>query len=60
MSDEKKLNDEPLEKVSGGQGESLNMNKVHVFLNRNCYHCRRYEVDCPYKKYKSNGIKSRG
>ena len=52
MTEEKRLDDETLENVSGGQGESLNMSKVHVFLSRNCFHCRHYEADCPYGKYK--------
>ena len=52
MNDEKKLNDEALENVSGGQGESLNANKVYIFAAKNCFHCSHNEVDCPYGGHK--------
>ena len=52
MSEEKTLDDEALEKVSGGQGGSPNVNEIYVFADRNCFHCSHYEVDCPYGGHK--------
>ena len=50
MTDEKKtapdaLNEEALEKVSGGTGQP----DVRFFYNNNCNHCRRIiDWTCPY------------
>ena len=52
MSEEKRLDDEALEKVSGGQGESMNANKVYIFAAKNCFYCSHNEVDCPYGGHK--------
>ena len=48
MTDEKKLNDEPLENVSGGQSEDVDINKLVMLMKDSCYRCRHYNVDCPY------------
>ena len=48
MTDEKRLDDEPLENVSGGLNEPLNVNALYEFESRNCYCCSHNEVDCPH------------
>ena len=46
MTEEKKLNDETLEKVSGGSAEE------DAFFKRNCSICRRYtDRNCSYGTY---------
>ena len=43
MTDEKRLDDEALEKVSGGGPTTQ-----YRFFENNCHSCRHYNVDCPY------------
>ena len=48
MNDEKKLNDETLEKVSGGWSDE----EKDAFFKRNCLICRRYtDRNCSYGTY---------
>lgn len=48
MNDEKKLNDETLEKVSGGGSDE----EKDAFFKRNCLICRRYtDRNCSYGTY---------
>ena len=53
MNDEKRLDDEALEKVSGGTGNDENPDFLYDFTMNNCQHCSKalnaaYYRDAPY------------
>ncbi len=49
MNDEKRLDDEALEKVSGGGDDQDYMNRIVRFVQENCYSCyRNFFGTCPY------------